>query len=191
MRMTPQTVASTLANESAFLAGDQYRAWTVTLDAAKVTADTSADKKVKAGTVLGKITATGLYAPVKKSTTATTQSTGDSTVTAATGEASFFQVGDVISIGSITGKTITAINTTTNVITISSTLGASVATGDVIKTADGLGTAVAVLFNSVNLKDGNSSEAGVFEGAVYTARLTRYNASVWADLATKFHARTY
>jgi hypothetical protein len=61
MRLTPQTVASTLTNESTFLAGDQYRAWTVTLDASTFTADGNGDKLVKAGTVLGKVTASGLY----------------------------------------------------------------------------------------------------------------------------------
>lgn len=191
MKLTPQTVPSTLQQESAWLAGENYRAFSVTIDASKVTADADGNKFVKSGTVLGKITATGLYAPVKKSAAVQTQVTGDNSVKVGTGEAAFFQVGDTISIGTITGKTITAINTATDTITISGTLGASVAVGDVVKTADGLGTAVAVLFNGTNLKAGNDAEAAVFEGVVYTARLTRYNASVWADLATKFHARTY
>jgi hypothetical protein len=61
MRLTLKNIASTLTDEAEFLAGEGFRAWTVTLDASTFTADANGDKIVKAGQVLGKITASGLY----------------------------------------------------------------------------------------------------------------------------------
>jgi len=46
-----------------FLASRHYVTKTVTIDASTVPADGNGDKILKAGTVLGKITASGLYGP--------------------------------------------------------------------------------------------------------------------------------
>lgn len=62
MNLQPRTVV-TPATDVEFLASRHMNAKAVTIDASKVSADGNGDKVLKAGTVLGKVTASGLFGP--------------------------------------------------------------------------------------------------------------------------------
>jgi len=62
MQLNPRTVP-TPATDVEFLASKHMITKAVTLDAETVTADDNGDKTLRAGTVLGEITASGLYGP--------------------------------------------------------------------------------------------------------------------------------
>lgn len=62
MHLTPKPIVPPVADVE-FLASAQYTARTVTLDADTVAADSNGDKILRAGTVLGRITASGQYGP--------------------------------------------------------------------------------------------------------------------------------
>lgn len=115
--------------------------------------NTNYEKQIRAGCFLGKITSGGLYRPCPRTQVNATGATGTSFVV---DNAAFFKVGDVITVGSDTGLTISAINYSTNTITTSSF---TYADNEVVFCEDGSGTPVAVLASGVNLKlpDGSAN----------------------------------
>jgi predicted RecA/RadA family phage recombinase len=122
---------------------------------------------VAKGRVLGKITASSKYAPYAATTVKTNASTGDTTVELT--DASAFIVGDMVVVGSDAAKAITAINYTTNVITLASALGANQNAGVAVKTNDGRETAVCILDNDQDTTDSDIGAsawiAGIFTQA--------------------------
>lgn len=108
--------------------------------------NTGYERQIRPGTPMGRITASGLWRPCPRTTTTTT-----GTVTAAVVvDARAFKVGDVISIGSDTGITISAIDYTTNTLTIAST---TIASGEAVVVADGSQTCRGFLNEFINLWD--------------------------------------
>lgn len=107
--------------------------------------------RIAAGTVLGKITASGKYRPVGKQVVGATGSLTTVTMASVAG----FYVGDVVTAYDVsgvttlaTGRTVTAINTATPSLTIS---GGAITydTGDYIYVEDGSGTARGYARNEV------------------------------------------
>jgi hypothetical protein len=119
-------------------------------------ANTGREDELRAGQLMAKVTATGLWVPVKRTQVNGTSGANTEIIL---DDASAFQVGDVVTIGADTAITITAINYTTNTITITST---TVADNDpVFATAfanvvDAAGCAIArgILSQSVRLRSG-------------------------------------
>lgn len=97
-------------------------------------ANTSYERELRPGVVLGRITSTGLWTPCKLTSIASGTSgsgSGASTTTFNVTDARHFQVGDIISVPTAAGrltKTISAINYTTNVITVSVAIANSLIT---------------------------------------------------------------
>lgn len=160
----------------------------ITIDATKVNADSTGNKRLKAGMPLGKITASGKYSPVKKTTLAAAAASTNTTITVT--NAAYFQIGDQINING-TNATISSINYATNVITLSAAIGAAKAIGDSVKATDGSGDAVVMLGEDVLFTDYNSTTGvshrdqvvSAFDMArVITARLPFINDLVKADL---------
>ncbi len=108
--------------------------------------------EIRAGWALGRITASGLLVPCRRTTTTTT-----GTVTSVVLVNSYpFKVGDTISIGSDTGITISAIDYTTHTITIAST---AVASGEAVIVADGSQTCIGFLDEFVKLRNPENTAA--------------------------------
>jgi subtilisin family serine protease len=159
----------------------------ITLDASKVNAEASGNKRLKAGMPIGKITATGKYSPVKKTTLAAAAVSTDTTLTLV--NAKFLQ-NEQINVNG-TNATIQSINYDTNVVTLTAAIGAAKAAGDNVKATDGSGDAVLmlgtdVLFTSYNANSGVSHADQVAtafdEARVIEARLPFINDLVKADL---------
>jgi hypothetical protein len=154
----------------------------VTLDADMFrTGQYTANKKIaNSATPLGKVTASGLYGPVKKTTVKTTAAIGATNVELT--DARFFQVGDSVVIGTEASKAISAINYDTNTITVTA-LAAEQAAGVTVKANNGLETAECILFNTVDLTDGDAAVAAVTQAVVREARIPAVNSLIKADLA--------
>lgn len=179
--MTLQRVQGTAPlAEYEFLLSDHQTRKGSTIDADLVRLDQylSTYKILKAGTVMGKVTATGLYGPVKKTTLAAQSNLGATTSTLTS--AAFFQVGDSVLLGSET-KTLTAIDYATNVVTHTALAGQQNA-GVTVKEDNGLETAEGILMNTVDLTDGDVAAAILTHGVVKEARLFGSNTLTKADL---------
>lgn len=179
--MTLQRVKGTAPlAEYEFLLSDHQIRRGITIDADLVRVDQYiTDYKIlKAGTVMGKVTATGLYGPVKKTTLAQTSALGATTSTLT--DARFFQVNDTVKIGSET-KTLTAINYDTNVVTHTALAGEQLA-GVTVEEDNGLEDAAGILLNTVDLTDGDVTAAILTHGVVKEARLFGSNTLTKADL---------
>lgn len=141
-------------------------------------ADTGYESRIWSGTPFAMITTTKLWVPCKRTTVT---SAGGATATAVpVVDARAFKVGDVISVGSNTGWTITAINYTTNTLT-----GASItfSSSDVVKATDGSETCRGILNEDTDLYDpftrGNVAKTFsklIIEGLVDQRK-------VWGDIA--------
>lgn len=108
--------------------------------------NTGYERQIRPGTPLGRITASGLWRPCPRTTTTTT-----GTVTAAVVvDARAFKAGDVVSIGADTGLTVSAVNYTTNTLTIPST---AIVSGEAVVVADGSQTCRGILNEFVDLWD--------------------------------------
>lgn len=106
--------------------------------------NTGYEKELRPGTPMGRITATKLWVPCRRTTT-----TSNGAVTAlVVVDARAFKTGDTISVGSDTGIVVSAVNYETNTLTIPST---TVATGEAVVVADGSETARCVLNQHINL----------------------------------------
>ena len=136
---------------------------------------------VKAGTRLGKITASGLFAPVRSTTLAVAALSTDTTITVV--DARFAMAADQLSVNG-TNVTVSSINYTTNVITLTAQIGAAKAIGDTVKSTNGLGTAVAILYpEDIDVTDGNEAVGGIDHARIIEARcIGTVSASEKADL---------
>lgn len=109
--------------------------------------------ELREGCLMAKITASGKWVPVKR--TNVTADGGATATAIPVVNAAFFKVGDTITVGGDSGKTITAVNYSTNTITVSGSAftfandEAVIASGDLA----GAQTAIAVLDEHVNLRD--------------------------------------
>lgn len=119
------------------------------IDAAKAYdgGNTGYEDEIRAGTPMAVITATKLWVPCKRTQVNMTGATATDIVV---DDARAFKVGDVITIGGDTGLTISAINYSTNTITIAST---TVADNDAVFAEDGSGVCRGILNEFVKLKD--------------------------------------
>lgn len=102
---------------------------------------------IRGGWLLGRITTTGKYVPLKRTRVNMTGATATDIVV---DNAAPFVVGDVITIGGDTGLTISAIDYTTNTITIAST---TVADNDAVFAEDGSGTCRGILGEFARLRN--------------------------------------
>lgn len=182
------------ANEVVFIAIDK-------IDSVQIAASngTTAFGVILPGTVLGKITASGKYRPVAKQFAAATGSLNTVTMESVKG----FFVGDIVTIydasdpgSSVTGRTITAINTATPSLTFSG--GAfTFAAGDYIYVEDGSATARGYARSGINTIEGvlptgviDSADQGVslvYEGVVDEDKadaIIKHNSLIKTDLQT-------
>ncbi|MGE5483164.1 MAG: hypothetical protein ACM3VX_09750 [Bacteroidota bacterium] len=138
----------------------------VTLDQSKVNPDVTGKKVLKLGEFLGKLTATGKYAPTKHTTLAVAALATDTVLKVS--DASRFQAGDAIDVAG-TAATIAAGGINTGVapheITITAQIGAAKNIGDAVKATDGSGNFDLMLGETVDLAVGD----GTFADAVATA----------------------
>lgn len=179
--MTLQRVKGTApVSDIEFLLSDHMIRKGITIDDALVrTGQYTADVKLlMSGTIMAKVTATGLYGPVKKTTLAATSALGATTSTLT--NAAFFQVNDSVVIGSET-KTLTAIDYDTNVVTHTALAGQQLA-GVTVKEDNGLETADGILFNTTDVTDGDTAAAILTQAVVKEVRLIGSNALTKADL---------
>lgn len=93
-------------------------------------AHTGYENIIRAGTPLGRITASKLWVPCKRTSNTTTGTVTSAVLT----DARAFKAGDVVSIGSDTGLTISAVDYLTNTITIPST---AISAGEAVVAEDG------------------------------------------------------
>ncbi len=121
---------------------------------------------VAKGRVLGKITASGKFAPYASTTVASNAALGATNVVLT--DASAFIVGDNVIIGTEAAKAITAINYATNTITVSALVGAQNA-GVAVKTNDGRENAVCILDNDQDTTNSDMGAsawiAGIFDSS--------------------------
>jgi hypothetical protein len=152
--------------------------------------NTGRTDELRAGCLMAKLDS-GLWVPCKR-TAVRTGTTG--TVTALTvDDASFFKVGDVITVGADTGITVTAVDYTTHTLTIAST---AVVDGEVVfaTTPAGAKTARGILNNTVRLLSGEPFQtdqldktstlllAGYVDASVIQGDLTAIRADTGAKL---------
>lgn len=183
MRLQPITQSS-YETDVEFLASRKNMVTkAVTLDADLVrTGQYTANKKIlKSGTPLGKVTATGLFGPVKKTTVKTTAAANQKLVELT--DARFFQVGDTIVVGSEAAQAIAALNYDTGVATMTNNLVAEQAAGVTVKEDNGLETADCILFNTIDLTDGDAAAAALTQAVVKEARIPAVNSLIKADLS--------
>lgn len=151
-------------------------------------ANTGRTDEIRSGTLMAKITTTSMWCPMKRTTVLTT---GTFTALPVV-NASAFQVGDIISVGADASLTVTAINYTTNILTIAST---AVVAGEavIITAADGSETARAILNNTIRLLSGEPFQADLLDkrimlligGYVDVTRIRGDLAAARADTAAK------
>lgn len=149
MPRTPGTdTGQTVTNRNCLASFDGARYGRGVIDAtyAYDGANTGYERQIRPGTPMGRITASKLWRPCPRTTT-----TSNGAVTAlVVVDARAFKVGDVISVGSDTGITVTDINYSTNTLTITST---TVATGEAVVVEDGSQTCRGILNEHIDLWD--------------------------------------
>lgn len=181
--MTLQRVQGTAPwAEPEFLLSDHKTTRGITIDAALVRTGhyETAKKVLKGSTPMAKVTATGLYGPVKATTVKVTAAAAQKAVELT--DAQFFAVGDVVKIGNEAAQAIAALNYTTGVATMTNNLVGEQAAGVAVEVATGQETAVGLLLQSLDLTDGNVAAAVLTHGVVREARIIGVNALVKADL---------
>jgi hypothetical protein len=180
--MTLQRVKGTApVSDIEFLLSDHMIRKGITIDDALVrTGQYTADVKLlKSGTVMAKVTATGLHGPVKKTTVSANAALGATDVVLT--NAAFFQVNDSVIIGTEAAKVISAIDYGTNTITVTALVAAQAA-GVTVKANNGLETADGILFNTTDVTDGDTGAAILTQAVVKEVRLIGSNALTKADL---------
>lgn len=111
---TPRNIVASYTPRPGYVVGGIVLDTTYCYDGSQASGD---EQILRAGTPMAKITATGLWAPCKR-----TLVTGTGTLTdLVVDDSRAFQVGDTITIGSDTDVDVTAINYSTNTLTIAST----------------------------------------------------------------------
>lgn len=108
------------------------------------------EDELRAGTMMARITSTGLWTPCKR-TTVTPAGAGTSTTSVPVVSARSFRTGDVISVGASTGLQVTAVNYTSNTITVNTAI--TFANSAVVVAQDGSQTCRGILGEFVKLRD--------------------------------------
>lgn len=143
--------------------------------------------EIRAGWLMGRVTASGRWVPCKRTTV--TPSGGATGTEVPVVNAAAFRVGDVISVGADTNKTITAINYGTNVITVSGSF--AFANNEAVVAQDGTQTARGVLLDFVKLRNDDNTAAVhrsaglLIQGAVRASMLLGDVAAIRADTSAK------
>lgn len=112
--------------------------------------NTNYEDELRPGTPMGRITASKLWVPCKRTTVAT--GGGGTSQSIAVVDARAFRAGDTISVGADTGKTIASVNYASNTITISES-AFTFADGEAVIVADGSQTCLGILNEFMKLKD--------------------------------------
>lgn len=108
---------------------------------------------IRAGWLMGRITSTGNYVPLKR-----TRVNGSATSTSLVVDNSYpFAAGDVISVGSDTGLTVSAVDYTTHTLTITST---TFLDNEAVVAEDGSQTCRGILYEFVRLRNYLNTAAG-------------------------------
>lgn len=141
---------------------------------------------LRAGWLMGRITATGRWTPCKRTRTKSASSGGESShagdyTIVPVDDASSFRVGDVISVGNDANLTITNVNYLTNKITVNDPIAFS---GDEIVAAnDGSANCRGVLLDFVRLRNDDNSAARHRSGTLLVQGMVNSNLLL-GDLAT-------
>ncbi len=166
-----------------------YKPGGITIDSDKSVdgANTNLTFELRAGWLMGQITASGKWCPCKR--TRVNGTTGSQT-TITVDNASPFQVGDVITVGADTTNTITAVDYTANTITWVGAI--TVADNDVVFCEDGSGVCRGVLADHVRLRNPENDAAVdktaklLIEGKVKQSMLLGDDDAVIASLSSHF-----
>lgn len=145
-----QVSGRTVTNREVFLGDISHRqAFTGVIDSSKAYdgVNTSYEDELRAGCLMGRITASKKWVPLKRSRA---NGAGASSAALTVDDARFFKAGDALTIGSTSGV-ISSVNYTTNVITLTATKTWS--DRDAVYATDGSGVARAILGEFVKLKD--------------------------------------
>lgn len=143
--------------------------------------------ELRAGWLMGRITASGRWVPCKRTTV--TPAGGATGTDVPVVNAAAFKVGDVISVGADSNKTITAISYATNTITVSGSF--TFANSEAVVAQDGSQTARGILLDFVKLKNDDNTAAVhrsaglLIQGAVRVSRLLGDVAAIRADTNAK------
>lgn len=143
--------------------------------------------EIRAGWLMGRVTASGRWVPCKRTTV--TPAGGATGTDVPVVNAAAFKVGDVISVGADAGKTVTAVNYTTNTISVSGSF--TFANNEAVVAEDGSQTARGVLLDFVKLKNDDNTaaihrSAGLLiQGGVRVSRLLGDTAAIRADTGAR------
>jgi hypothetical protein len=113
-------------------------------------ANTNYEDELRPGTPMARITSSKLWVPCKRTSVATGGGATAQAIPVVNARA--FRVGDVISVGADSGKTIASINYASNTITVSDS-AFTFADGEAVIVADGSQTCLGILNEFVKLKD--------------------------------------
>lgn len=153
--------------------------------------NTGFEKELRAGWWMGRITSGAEAGKFRPCTRTQVNGTSGAATAVVVDNAAAFKVGDVITIGADVDITITAINYSTNTLTIAST---TVADNDVVFCQDGSGVPVGILGEFVNLRNpennANRDMTGklLVEGKVVQQQLLGDTAAILALTAAQLAA---
>lgn len=142
--------------------------------------------EIRAGWLLGQISASGLWVPCKRTRTTGAGGTGTAITVI---NAAAFKVGEAIDVGNDTNQTIAAVNYGTNTITLAGSI--TWAASEAVVARDGTQTCRGILLDFVRLRnDDNSAPANksasmLIQGAVKASMVLGDLAAVRADTAAK------
>lgn len=141
---------------------------------------------LRAGWLMGRITATGRWTPCKRSRTKSAASGGESShagdyTIVPVDDASPFRVGDVVSIGNDVNLTITNLNYVTNTITVNDPI--AFGADETVAASDGSATCRGVLLDFVRLRNDDNSAARHRSGTLLVQGMVN-TSLVLGDLAT-------
>ncbi|QDU60006.1 hypothetical protein Pan216_08430 [Planctomycetes bacterium Pan216] len=149
------------------------------------------EHEIRAGWLMGQVTASKLWSPCKRTTLAADESSssgeGTSLLTVVT--AAPFVVGDVITVGSQTGLSVTAVDYDANSLTVDEAI--DVEENDAVFAEDGSATCRGILLDSVSLRnddntvDVHKSSGLLIQGVVRTSLLLGDLDAIRADSSAK------
>ncbi|MBY0587106.1 hypothetical protein K2X85_08010 [bacterium] len=123
---------------------------------------------IRAGWLLGRINANSRWVPCKRTRVSNANGTGTSFIVV---NASPFRVGDVITVGNDANLTISAINYSTNSITVSTSF--TWADAEAVFAQDGSGTCRGVLLDNARLRNADNTAPSAKGGTLLVQGLVR------------------
>jgi hypothetical protein len=124
---------------------------------------------LRAGWLVGRVTATGRWTPCKRTQVNQAGATGTAFVV---DNAAAFRVGDVISVGNDINKTISAVDYTTNTITVGGS-AFTFADNEAVAAEDGSQTCRGILLDFVRLRNGDNSASAHRPATLLVSGLVR------------------